>query len=225
MNGEQVKARHKRYISYLRVSTKRQGRSGLGLEAQQQAVRQFLNGEYTLIAEYIETETGRGKDALDKRPVLREALAHAKRAKACLLIAKLDRLARNVHFISGLMETGVEFLACDLPTADRFMLHIYAAVAEQEGRAISERTRAALAAAKARGVKLGGPTIEKSRGAWHRETVQWLEELRIVVAPMVDKGMTQTAIAEALNRRGIAPRFGGKWTQAKVSKLLKRLGV
>jgi DNA invertase Pin-like site-specific DNA recombinase len=223
VNGQHVKDTHTQYVAYYRVSTQRQGRSGLGLEAQQAAVKVFLNGSRELLAEYTEVETGRGKDALDKRPVLRDAIAHAKRTKAVLLIAKLDRLARNVHFVSGLMETGVEFLACDLPTADRFMLHVYAAVAEQEARQISVRTKAALAAAKARGVKLGGPTVERSRAAWQRETAEWYAELAQVVTPMLDKGLTQTAIAEALNRRDITPRFGGRWTQAKVSKLLKRL--
>ncbi len=141
-----------KYIAYFRVSTERQGVSGLGLEAQQTSVNQYVarsGGE--LLAEYVEVESGRKSD----RPQLTAAIAKAKKLGAILLIAKLDRLARRVHFISGLMETGVQFRAADMPNADRFMLHVYAAMAEEEARRISERTRNALQAAKARGVKLG----------------------------------------------------------------------
>ena len=139
-------------VAYYRVSTDRQGRSGLGLEVQKKAVAQFLSAKgWMLVAESTEVESGKRKD----RPRLAEAIGAAKRIRGKLVIAKLDRLARNVHFISGLMETGVDFVAVDMPTADRFMLHVYAAMAEEEGRRISERTKAALAAAKARGVELG----------------------------------------------------------------------
>ena len=142
-----------RFVSYLRVSTDKQGRSGLGIEAQREAVARFLNGgTWTLLAELVETESGKNAD----RPQLRAAIAHCRKTGATLLIAKLDRLARNVAFISTLMEQGVPFVACDMPTATPFMLHIYAAMAEEEARAISQRTKLALAAAKARGKKLGG---------------------------------------------------------------------
>ena len=140
-----------RYIAYYRVSTARQGRSGLGLEAQKQAVQAHLNGQKP-ISEFVEVESGRRND----RPKLAEALAACRVHKATLIIAKLDRLARNVAFVSSLMEAGVEFQACDFPQANRLTIHILAAVAEHEARMISERTRAALAAAKARGTVLGG---------------------------------------------------------------------
>ena len=139
-------------VSYIRVSTKAQGNSGLGLEAQRSAVGAFADSRGANIqAEYREVETGKKKD----RPELTKALAHCRRSKATLVVAKLDRLARNVAFTSALMESDVDFVACDNPHANRLTIHILAAVAEAEAVAISERTKAALAAAKARGVKLG----------------------------------------------------------------------
>lgn len=133
-------------VAYYRVSTRKQGESGLGIEAQQACVADFARyGQHEIIAAYREIETGKRAD----RPELAKAIAHAKRAKATLVIAKLDRLARNVHFLSGLMEAGVEFVACDNPYANRLTLHILAAVAEDEARRVSERTKAALAAYKA----------------------------------------------------------------------------
>ena len=144
-----------RYIAYYRVSTAGQGRSGLGIEAQQLAVKAYLTGrDHNLIAEFTEIESGRNSD----RPKLAEALALAKKQKAILVIARLDRLARNVVFIASLMESSVEFIACDMPQATPFTLHIMAAVGEAEAKAISERTKAALAAAKERGVILGNTT-------------------------------------------------------------------
>jgi DNA invertase Pin-like site-specific DNA recombinase len=141
------------FVAYYRVSTERQGRSGLGLEAQQKAVRDHLNGgDWKLVGEFTEVESGKRSD----RPKLAEALKACRVRGATLIIAKLDRLARNVHFVSGLMESGVEFTAVDFPQANRLAVHILAAVAEHEAKMISERTKAALAAAKARGVKLGG---------------------------------------------------------------------
>ncbi|MGA7247867.1 MAG: recombinase family protein, partial [Candidatus Cybelea sp.] len=140
----------KKAVSYLRVSTQRQGASGLGVEAQRSAVEAFCRSHgYRIVEEFVEIESGRKSD----RPVLRDALARAKSSHSTLVIAKLDRLARNVAFIANLMESGVEFRACDMPEANGLLLHVMAAVAEQEARAISERTRNALAAAKARGVR------------------------------------------------------------------------
>jgi DNA invertase Pin-like site-specific DNA recombinase len=142
-----------RFVSYLRVSTQRQGKSGLGLEAQREAVAGYLNGgNWELVQEIVEVESGRNND----RPALATALALCRIHGAKLLVAKLDRLARNVAFISALMEAGVEFEAVDLPQANRLTVHIMAAMAEHEAGAISSRTKAALAAAKARGTKLGG---------------------------------------------------------------------
>ena len=134
------------FISYLRVSTKRQGESGLGLEAQRHAVASHIAGG-RLLAEYVEIESGGRND----RPQLAAALAHAQATGATLIIAKLDRLARNVHFVSGLLESRVDFLACDLPMADKLTIHVLAAVAEHEREMISARTKVAMAAAKARG--------------------------------------------------------------------------
>src|SRR5271154_3347795 len=142
-----------KFISYLRVSTARQGASGLGLEAQREAVSRYLNGgHWQLVQELVEVESGKRND----RPAIAEALRLCRLHRATLIIAKLDRLARNVHFISSLMEAGVEFVAVDFPQANRLTVHILAAVAEHEASMISARTKAALAAAKARGVKLGG---------------------------------------------------------------------
>ena len=141
------------YAAYIRVSTDKQGRSGLGLEAQQAAIAAFLRpGDRLLQPAFREIESGKNSD----RPQLRAALDRCRQTGATLLIARLDRLARSVRFIAGLMEEGVPFVACDMPAATPFMLHVYAAVAEEEARAISRRTKAALAAAKARGVVLGG---------------------------------------------------------------------
>jgi DNA invertase Pin-like site-specific DNA recombinase len=143
-----------KFVSYLRVSTDKQGATGLGIEAQRKAVEDYLNGgRWTLVQEYVEVETGKRSD----RPQLLAALAHAKAIGATLVIAKLDRLSRNVAFISNLMESGVEFVAADMPMANRLMVHVLAAVAEHEREMISQRTKAALAAAKAFGVKLGNP--------------------------------------------------------------------
>src|SRR3954449_13619746 len=143
-----------RFVAYYRVSTDRRGRSGLGLDAQRAAVTEYLNGgNWQLVAEFTEVESGRKND----RPELAKALAACRRIGATLVIAKLDGLARNVAFVSNLMEAGVEFTAVDFPTANRLTIHILAAVAEHEREMISARTKAALAAAKARGTRLGNP--------------------------------------------------------------------
>jgi DNA invertase Pin-like site-specific DNA recombinase len=142
-----------KFIAYYRVSTDHQGVNGDGMAAQRKAVEDYLNGgRWRLVAEFTEVESGKRSD----RPELEKALAACRKHKAKLVIAKLDRLSRNVHFISGLMERKVDFVACDMPSANAFMINVYAAVAQEERRRISERTKAALAAAKRRGVKLGG---------------------------------------------------------------------
>jgi DNA invertase Pin-like site-specific DNA recombinase len=149
-----------KWVSYLRVSTDKQGESGLGLEAQRRAVGDYLNGgKWTLAAEFVEVESGKRSD----RPQLAAALAACKKHKAKLVVAKLDRLARNVAFTAKLMESGVEFIAADMPFANKLTIHILAAVAEHEREAISDRTKQALAAAKTRGVKLGGPKLAEAQ--------------------------------------------------------------
>lgn len=223
------------FVSYLRVSRESQGKSGLGLEAQREAVDRFLNGgQWALIGEYVEVESGKKTDA--DRPKLRAALAHAKVTGATLIIAKLDRLARKVHFVSGLMESGVRFVVADSPHDDAFITHIKAAVAEDEGKKISERTKAALAAAKRRGVKLGNPNGARAlRGkqTGNREAIaavaanaaQRAEERRAIVDSIRAEGVTSArALAKALNDRGVLTPRGGTWHTATAQRLLERLG-
>src|SRR6202167_1234328 len=154
-------------ITYIRVSTSQQGRSGLGIEAQRQALTHFAQSEgFKVTREFVEVETGKGSDALDRRPQLKAALAAARKLRCHVAVAKLDRLSRDVHFISGLMAHKVPFLVAELgPDVDPFVLHLYAALAEKERALISSRTTLALAAAKAKGVKLGNPKIAAAQGA------------------------------------------------------------
>ena len=219
-----------RFVSYLRVSTARQGASGLGLEAQRAAVSAHLNGgNWTLLREIVEVESGKRND----RPALAEALRLCRQQKATLVIAKLDRLARNVHFISGLMESGVEFLAVDMPSANRFVVHILAAVAEQETEAISKRTKAALAAAKERGTVLGGRRVSAARfaeiGAAAREIFSaQAAKGRAQVLPMIaeiqGQGIvTLRTIAAELNARMVDAPRGGQWSAVQVQRVLARV--
>jgi DNA invertase Pin-like site-specific DNA recombinase len=215
------------FVAYYRVSTDRQGQSGLGLEAQRLAVLDMLRGE-TPLAEFTEVETGKGKNALLKRPELSRAIALCRQKKATLLIARLDRLARNVHFISGLMETGIEFRAVDLPSATKFTLHIYAALAEEEGRKISERTKAALGAAKAWGQKLGAPSPELAAPLGGEATKKNAERYAQNVMPVVRElqrlGVTTLRdLAAALTARGIPTSRGGQWYPMTVRNLLSRV--
>ena len=217
-----------KFVTYLRVSTERQGQSGLGLEAQRAAVAAHMLGRGEVVAEFVEVESGKSAD----RPQLALALAEAKRAGAVLLIAKLDRLARNVAFIANLLESGVEVTAADIPEANRFVLHIMAAVAEQEGRAISERTKAALAAAKARGVKLGWSM--PSRKAEQRQAarkgvavrVAKADDFAVNVLPIIRdlqaSGMPLRGVVSVLNERGVKSARGGKWQATTVRNILAR---
>ena len=215
-----------KYVTYLRVSTERQGQSGLGLEAQRAAVAAHVLDRGKVVTEFVEVESGNRAD----RPELARALAEAKRVGAVLLIAKLDRLARNVAFIANLLESGIEVAAADMPEANRFVLHIMAAVAEQEGRAISERTKAALAAAKARGIKLGwsiperafeqrqaakkGAAVNKAQALAHAENVfPMIEQIRA-------GGASLRQIAAELNGRGIKTARGGKWHATTVRNII-----
>ena len=207
---------------YYRVSTGRQGRSGLGLEAQQQAVVQFAEREgFKIVGEFTEVESGKGSDALDRRPKLAAALKAARKAGASVCIAKLDRLSRDVAFISGLMATRVPFIVAELGAhADPFLLHIYAALAEQERRMISERTRAGLQAARRRGVKLGNPTIGRDN---KRAAMQRAKELRPILKSL--EGQSARSIAAELNNRKIATPRGLKWSSMTVLRVQRRLGL
>jgi DNA invertase Pin-like site-specific DNA recombinase len=220
-------------VSYIRVSTVSQNQSGLGLEAQQAAIAQYCRaGGYELLQEYREVESGKRND----RPVLKQALARAKSAKAVLLIARLDRLARNVHFVSGLMESGVEFSACDMPSANRLTLHILAAVGEAEALAISTRTKAALAAAKVRGTLLGASNPrcrsltqenrQKGAATSGGRTAQLAREFNVEATAIARElhrhGMALRAIAAELDVRGLSTRTGQPWSHVQVRRLLQR---
>jgi DNA invertase Pin-like site-specific DNA recombinase len=220
-------------VGYLRVSTKGQGESGLGIEAQRAAVEAYArqNG-VGFIHWYIEVESGKLAD----RPELAKALAHARRSKATLVVAKLDRLARNVAFLSALMDSKVPFVACDNPHANRLTLHILAAGAEAEAVAISQRTKAALAAYKARGGKLGGQlpqcrnlTSEATAKGRERSAVARAEaaaeaysDLAPTLAELRGKGQSLQAIADHLNAEGHTTRRGKLWNPVQVSRVLER---
>ena len=216
-----------KFVTYFRVSTAKQGQSGLGLEAQKEAVQRYLNGgDWEVLGEFIEVETGKKSDALAKRPQLREALAICKKHKARLLIAKLDRLARNVHFVSGLMESKVSFVALDIPEANDLTIHIMAAFAQHEAQRISERTKAALAASKARGTKLGvaGPANLKRNVEKRVEASKtFAEKLRPVLAGYKDAGFTQEQQVAALNALEIKTPRGRKWTRMALHRVIQRL--
>jgi DNA invertase Pin-like site-specific DNA recombinase len=210
-------------IAYIRVSTVRQGKSGLGMEAQQAALAKFAEAEgYNLIQTFEEVETGKGADALDRRPQLSAALRAAKQHKAPIIVAKLDRLSRDVHFISGLMSLKTPFIVTELGAdADPFMLHLYAALAEKERRLISQRTKDALAAKKAQGAKLGG--LNAGGIAKRDEALERAEQLRPIFAELI--GKSARAIAAALNERKIPTPAGGAWHSVTVTRVQKRLGL
>jgi DNA invertase Pin-like site-specific DNA recombinase len=219
-----------KFVSYLRVSTQRQGKSGLGLEAQREAVAVYLNGgRWKLIQEIVEVESGKRSD----RPELARALSLCRIHGAKLLVAKLDRLARNVAFISTLMEAGVDFEAVDLPQANRLTVHIMAAMAEHEASAISARTKAALAAAKARGTKLGGyrwdiqSVASKGNAASvkvrSRRADKLANDLKDVIDAIRAEGsISLRQIAAALNQRRMPTARGGEWSAVQVQRVLKR---
>jgi DNA invertase Pin-like site-specific DNA recombinase len=237
-NAATVPPSTRSFVAYLRVSTDKQGRSGLGLEAQQAAIDCFIQpGDRLLSPPFVEIESGKNSD----RPKLTAALDRCRRTGATLLIARLDRLARNVRFIATLMEQGIPFVACDMPTATPFMLHVYSAVAEEEARAISRRTKAALAAAKARGVKLGGdrgyrpstPPDAKAGGAASAEARSRAADYHAHRLTAVIEEITAALgrpgslreIAAGLEGRSIpTPRGGTVWTATAVRRVLRRVG-
>jgi DNA invertase Pin-like site-specific DNA recombinase len=213
-----------RFVSYLRVSTERQGKSGLGLEAQRAACAAFLNGgDWSLNAEYIEVESGKRSD----RPKLNEALQACRVTGSTLLIAKLDRLGRDAHFLLGLQKAGVPFRAADMPQADAFMIGVMAMVAQREREMISERTTAALAAAKARGVKMGGfrgHKVDWSLSVAARRAAA--DEFAAMIGPMVAamraEGLTLQAIADRLIAQKVRTAGGGTWTSTAVRAVMLR---
>jgi DNA invertase Pin-like site-specific DNA recombinase len=216
------------FVTYLRVSTDRQGRSRLGLEAQRKAVADHVGGKGAIAAEYVEIESGKRSD----RPQLACALVEAKRLGAVLLIAKLDRLARNVAFIANLLESGVEIAAADMPEANRFLLHVMAAVAEHEAQAISDRTRSALAAAKARGAALGWSMPERRdeqrqasrKGAARNaeKADQHAANVLPVIRQIARSGVSLRRIADELNTREIKTVRGGLWYAGTVRNVMAR---
>ena len=219
-----------KFVVYVRVSTERQGRSGLGLEAQQRAVTDYLNGgAWSVVATFTEVESGKSDT---NRPQLQRAIQACRVYGAKLLIAKLDRLSRDAHFLLGLERAGIEFVAADMPSANRLTVGIMAMVAEEERRAISSRTKAALQAAKARGVKLGGDrgaTLSAEAKALGVAAVKARAESRAadlapVLAELRGSGATSLrALAAGLNEAGIAPPRGTTWSPMAVSRTLARL--
>jgi DNA invertase Pin-like site-specific DNA recombinase len=233
-----------RFVSYLRVSTDKQGIRGLGIEAQRNAVTDFIAGlapETKLVAEYVEVESGKTAS----RPMLLQAIGHAKNAAATLIIAKLDRLSRDVHFLTGLEKAGIEFVACDMPNANRLTITILAAVAEHERELISQRTRAALAVAKTRIRTIGQrlhPSIKRLgnpegaaclRGRGNSEAVranvmradETARRLAGIIASLeAESIITIRDKAHALNERGVVPPRGGIWHPTSVSRLVRRVG-
>jgi DNA invertase Pin-like site-specific DNA recombinase len=219
-----------KFVAYYRVSTARQGRSGLGLDAQQESVRAYLNGgNWSLVAEYTEVESGKRSD----RPELAKALKACRVYGAKLVIAKLDRLSRDAHFLLGLEKAGVDFVAADMPDANQLTVHIMAVVAQAERQMISQRTKAALAAAKKRGTKLGGnrgtvitrAARKAGRDAQITRANERAADLAPTIADLRAAGVTSlAAIARALNERGVpTARGAGEWTATQVARTIARL--
>ncbi|MDC2992997.1 recombinase family protein [bacterium] len=219
-----------KFVSYYRVSTERQGQSGLGLEAQKEAVNRWLGtNQHELVSEHVEIESGRRDD----RPELAAAIKDAKKAGATLVIAKLDRLARDIYTISRLMRSGVKFVAVDNPHANELTVHLLAVMAEHDAKQISERTKAALKTAKARGVKFGAanpligvkgvPALQKARGGQIQRADKGAAEILPIIDGIRAVGITTLdGIADALNKRGVATARGGQWYPSTVRRILMR---
>ncbi len=213
-----------RFVAYYRVSTARQGRSGLGLDAQRESVRAYLDGgRWELLKEFTEVETGKGSNALDRRPVLKEAVEFAKKHKATLLIAKLDRLSRNLHFITSLMESKVKFVAADMPDANELTIHIMAALAQYERKMISARTKAALERAKANGKKLGNPNLRADNQKRKKQAQEFAQRLKPTLRAFQQQGKSQRAIVVELNNLGVPTPRGGQWSLVQLQRVLGRL--
>lgn len=217
-------------IAYIRVSTAEQGNSGLGLESQLSEIKAFCEKEnLELIQTFSETETGKGADALEKRPILATALKEAKKQGCYIVVSKLDRLGRNVSFISTLMENKIPFIVTQLgKDADSFMLHLYAALSEKERELISTRTKAALQALKARGVILGNQTnLDEARLKSNETNKRLASDFAIDVLPIIEqyrgKGFSMAAVAVELNKLGMKTRRGGQWHASTVKNLIDRM--
>ena len=215
-----------RYVTYLRVSTDKQGRSGLGLEAQREAVARFLNGgAWTVAGEFVEVESGRNDD----RPQLAKAMERCRLTGATLLVAKLDRLARDAHFLLGIQKAGVEFVAADMPSATRLTVGIMAMVAEEEARMISARTKAALAAKRAQGHKLGGyregaPKVNAAMGreAQRRKADSFASSVLPTIREIQAEGASLREVARRLTHQGIRTARGAAWTAQAIKNVLAR---
>lgn len=214
------------YTLYLRVSTKGQGRSGLGLEAQREIAARMVAAEgSTIAAEFVEVESGKSS----ARPILKEALAHARKHGNTLLVAKLDRLARNVGFVAHLQDANVPFRAADMPTADKTMVLIFSVLAQWEREQIASRTKSALAAAKARGVRLGNPrpvTLIPHRQKWNAtqtaEADKRAKQVAHLVAQLHEEGSTLGEVAQHLTEAGWKTAKGGKWSPTHIHRILRR---
>ena len=216
-------------VAYVRVSTSRQGKSGLGMEAQRENIARFAKAEgYEVVGEYLEVETGKGADALDRRPQLKSALNAARRQKCSVVVAKLDRLSRDVHFISGLMAEKVPFIVTELGAdVDPFILHLYAALGEKERKLIAARTKVALAIRKAQGKVLGGPKLSEARELAQDAIKSNADKHAASVVPIIRAAQkagatTLREIADALNARGVHTARGGKWHATSVKNVLDR---
>lgn len=207
-----------RYVAYLRVSTEKQGKSGLGLAAQRTIIDRFLSADDEVIAEFVEVQSGKN----DARIELWKAIAHAKRCNARILIAKLDRFSRKVSFIAGIMEQGIGLAVAEMPNASDFQLHIFAALAQEERRLISERTRHALAEAKKRGVVLGKHgKVLAARNRSQADHRAW--ELAPMITPLLERGLSYCAIARWLNAQGIRAVNGGEFYPQQVKAVAARI--
>ena len=207
-----------KFFSYLRVSTDKQGERGYGIDAQRKAVEDYLNGgSWQLLGEFVEVESGKRSD----RPELGKALAACKKHRAKLVIAKLDRLSRNVAFIAALMDGKVEFVCCDFPSANRLTLHILAAVAEHEREMVSQRTRAGLAAAKERGVKLGGPKLPAINETRRADSLARARAIAPMLADLA--GLSARAAAAELNFRKVKTPSGAPWSAKTIIRARERL--
>ena len=213
----------KSLIGYVRVSTATQGRSGLGIEAQRETLVRFAQAEgFELLRVFVEIETGKGTDAIERRPQLAAAHSEARRQRCSVAVAKLDRLSRDVHFISGLMSHKTPFIVAELGAdADPFMLHLYAALAEKERRVISQRTRDALAAKKAQGVKLGGLN---AKGIANRDAaMERAKKLAPIFEELRDKPARE--VARILEEREAETPTGAPWSPVTVKRIRERLGL